>query len=159
MTHQIDAPTKSPIAKLTNKQQLFCLIFVSNGGNATQAAIEAGYSKKYANRQAHQLLDITRLQDEIARLQTHTVVTHIVNRETITQAHADIAFDTDLGTHERQRSLDSLAKMGGMFVNISINPDLDKYQVFRDAFDARQARDKLPQTIDGEAHEIIHPIE
>ncbi|MBV1928622.1 MAG: terminase small subunit [Gammaproteobacteria bacterium] len=36
------------MAKLTAKQQAFCETYVSNGFNATQAALSAGYSKKTA---------------------------------------------------------------------------------------------------------------
>lgn len=36
------------MAKLTPKQQKFCNEYLSNGNNATQAAIAAGYSKKTA---------------------------------------------------------------------------------------------------------------
>ncbi len=38
------------MAKLTKKQKAFCDEYLINGGNATQAAIKAGYSKKTANR-------------------------------------------------------------------------------------------------------------
>ena len=34
------------MAKMTAKQQAFCEIYITNGGNATQAAISAGYSEK-----------------------------------------------------------------------------------------------------------------
>lgn len=36
------------MAKLTKKQKAFCDEYLKNGGNATQAAIKAGYNKKSA---------------------------------------------------------------------------------------------------------------
>lgn len=36
--------------KMTSKQKAFCKAYLKNGGNATTAAIEAGYSKKTASR-------------------------------------------------------------------------------------------------------------
>ncbi|WBA79565.1 terminase small subunit [Endozoicomonas sp. GU-1] len=36
------------MAKLSPKQEAFCRAYITNGGNATQAAISAGYSKKTA---------------------------------------------------------------------------------------------------------------
>ena len=36
--------------KLTPKQQAFCEIYAGNGGNGTQAAIDAGYSAKTAQQ-------------------------------------------------------------------------------------------------------------
>ena len=38
------------MAKLTKKQKAFCDEYLRNGGNATQAAIKAGYSEKTANK-------------------------------------------------------------------------------------------------------------
>lgn len=37
-------------SKLTHKQRLFCEFYVVNGGNATQAAISAGYREKNAQQ-------------------------------------------------------------------------------------------------------------
>ena len=42
--------------KLTPKQKAFADEDVENGGNATQAAKEAGYSERTANEQAVRLL-------------------------------------------------------------------------------------------------------
>jgi phage terminase small subunit len=42
--------------KLTSKQKLFCEYYVSNGFNATQAAISAGYSEKTARQIGFEIL-------------------------------------------------------------------------------------------------------
>lgn len=52
--------------KLTQKQRRFIDEYIISG-NATQAAIKAGYSKKYANTNAAKLLQNTTIKTEIAR--------------------------------------------------------------------------------------------
>lgn len=54
------------VAKLTAKQQRFCDEYLIDL-NATQAAIRAGYSNKYANTNASKLLQITTIKDYIAQ--------------------------------------------------------------------------------------------
>ena len=49
------------MAKLTLKQQRFADEYIISG-NATQSAIEAGYSKKYANTNASKLLQNTTIK-------------------------------------------------------------------------------------------------
>ena len=41
-------PKSNRISKLSKKQEMFCRYYVSNGHNATKAAISAGYSEKTA---------------------------------------------------------------------------------------------------------------
>ncbi|WP_273712851.1 terminase small subunit [Leuconostoc mesenteroides] len=55
--------------KLTPKQQKFADEYIKTG-NATQSAIEAGYSKKYANTNAPKLLQNTTLKQYIERCMT-----------------------------------------------------------------------------------------
>ena len=52
--------------KLTPKQQKFADEYIKTG-NATQSAIEAGYSKKYANTNAPKLLQNTTLKQYIEK--------------------------------------------------------------------------------------------
>jgi phage terminase small subunit len=52
------------MAKLTEKQRKFGDYYIELG-NATQAAIKAGYSEKYANTNASKLLQNTTLKDYI----------------------------------------------------------------------------------------------
>ena len=52
--------------KLTQKQRRFIDEYIISG-NATQAAIKAGYSKKYANTNAAKILQNTTIKAEIAR--------------------------------------------------------------------------------------------
>ena len=54
------------MVKMTAKQQRFCDEYLIDL-NATQAAIRAGYSEKYANTNASKLLQITTIKDFIAK--------------------------------------------------------------------------------------------
>jgi phage terminase small subunit len=53
------------MAKMTPKQQRFCDEYLIDL-NATQAAIRAGYSEKYAHTNANKLLQITTIKDYLA---------------------------------------------------------------------------------------------
>lgn len=55
--------------KLTPKQKTFCKEYVRNGGNATQAAIVAGYSQKTAKYIGAENLTKPQISDYIAELQ------------------------------------------------------------------------------------------
>lgn len=52
---------------MTKRQEMFCQEFVKSG-NATQAAIKAGYSEKTANEQGSRLLAKVSIQDKIKQL-------------------------------------------------------------------------------------------
>jgi len=51
---------------LTQKKIIFCEEYIKNGGNATQAAIQAGYSKKSAKQQGSRLLTNVDVSEYIA---------------------------------------------------------------------------------------------
>jgi phage terminase small subunit len=55
----------APIEGLNPRQAAFVAHYVANGGNATQAAIKAGYSKQTADQQGHALLKHPRVSVEI----------------------------------------------------------------------------------------------
>ena len=54
---------------LTGRQEAFCIAYVNNAGNGTQAAIEAGYPVNGAHTRAYEALRSKRVQ---ARLETLT---------------------------------------------------------------------------------------
>lgn len=57
------------MSKLTAKQDAFVKAYLLNGGNATQAAIKAGYSEKTANEQGAQNLAKLSIKEAIAKHQ------------------------------------------------------------------------------------------
>lgn len=54
-------------SKLSVKQELFVTEYIRNKGNATQAAIKAGYSEKTARSQGQRLLTNVDIKNEIKR--------------------------------------------------------------------------------------------
>ena len=65
--------------------------------NATQAAIRAGYSPKWANRQAHNLIDDSRLAAAIAEKQAKTAEKLNIKREDLIRRLLEIA-DLDVSS-------------------------------------------------------------
>lgn len=55
--------------KLSAKQQAFCRAYITNGGNATQAAIKAGYSEKGVRVTACRLLTNVNIKEKIGKQQ------------------------------------------------------------------------------------------
>ena len=60
---------EAALQKLTRKQEQFCRIYVQNGFNAKNAAIEAGYSKKTAYSIGNENLNKPELKQYIENLQ------------------------------------------------------------------------------------------
>jgi phage terminase small subunit len=101
--------------KLTPQQEAFCRAYALNNGNASQAALSAGYSAKAAKEQGCRLLTKAHIVDYIKGL-SQPKVTHeldtIEGRRARLQSIADRA--------ERQgdelKALDQLSKMCGDYI-------------------------------------------
>ena len=114
--------------KLNARQKAFCEFYVASG-NATDAAIKAGYKEKYAGVNADKLLKNTNIQKYIEELQEkakgNRIMTAIERMEFLTSMIKDGAVkDTD-----RLKALDILNKMDGEYTqkvevngNINSNP-------------------------------------
>jgi len=115
------------MTKLSVKQETFARQYVMNGGNATQAAISAGYSEKTAGQIGNENLKKVEIVEAIKNLSApksaHELDT-IEGRRARLQAIADRA--------ERQgdelKALDQLSKMCGDYIerkhitgNVQIN--------------------------------------
>lgn len=98
-----------------DRGRAFVLAYLSNGHNATQAAISAGYSAKSAAQKGSDLLHrpdvVAILEEERKKLATENKVTV----ERIAQELAKIAFGTDRDTI-KMKALELLGKTLGMFV-------------------------------------------
>jgi phage terminase small subunit len=78
--------------RLTAKQEKFIEIYLSNGGNATQAARNAGYSEKTANEQGSQNLAKLSIQERVrARVAEAGVQTNEVMGTLVSHMRADLA--------------------------------------------------------------------
>lgn len=80
------------MAKLTEKQELFCKEYIIDL-NATQAAIRAGYSEKTAQEQGSRLLSNVMVQYKISELKS--------SREERLQIDADWVLKQAVKVHER----------------------------------------------------------
>lgn len=127
--------------KLTIKQREFADEYIINGGNATQAAIKAGYSEKYANTNANKLLQNTTIQNYIEervkqasdeRLMDVTealVLSAMIARGERHEAYSkhydhlkngvtkEVTYITTPDFEERQRSIDHILKVHGAYVD------------------------------------------
>ena len=88
-------------SKLTPKQEKFCLNYLKMG-NATQAAIAAGYSKRTANRIASQNLSkldiVTRLKELNAKVASSSIMDVQERKERLTEiARARLTDFMELG--------------------------------------------------------------
>ncbi|MGG7215363.1 terminase small subunit [Clostridium nigeriense] len=110
--------------KLTPKQKAFADYYIENGGNATQAAIKAGYSKKYANTNANKLLQNTTISKyieernkiiESERIASITEVKEYWTR--VMRGEEKDQFGLDASLQDRNKAAESLAKTYGMFIN------------------------------------------
>lgn len=68
---------------MTPRQNTFCMLFVANGGNGTQAAIQAGYSKKNARTQAVRILADANVKQRVAELQAKQAADAQVTADTL----------------------------------------------------------------------------
>jgi len=102
----------------TERQRRFVAAYLRLG-NATKAAIEAGYAPKYADRQGHQLLEKTRelLEEERKKLEKQ----ELIKREQVFRLWAQLMSGVDengepVPASVRLKASELAAKALGMFV-------------------------------------------
>lgn len=114
--------------KLNARQKAFCEFYVASG-NATEAAIKAGYKEKYAGVNADKLLKNTNIQKYIEELQEkakgNRIMTAIERREFLTK----MILKEETKDTDRLKAVDILNKMDGEYTqkvevngNINSNP-------------------------------------
>ena len=114
--------------KLNARQKSFSEYYVASG-NATEAAIKAGYKEKYAGVNADKLLKNTNIQKYIEELQEkakgNRIMTAIERREFLTK----MILKEETKDTDRLKAVDILNKMDGEYTqkvevngNINSNP-------------------------------------
>lgn len=107
MTNKTDKPND-----LTGKQQAFVAAYLSNGFNATRAAVEAGYAPGSAHVEGSRLLRNAKVQTAIVSAFQEKGV----SPETIQILLSSIAFDADIADFEPwingEKALDQLRTEG-----------------------------------------------
>lgn len=100
--------------ELTVKQKRFVELY---DGNATEAAVKAGYSQKYANRIAAQLMDNEKIVERIQEREAERDATEIMTREQRKIFWTAIARDESQSIRDRLRASELLGKSEGDFID------------------------------------------
>ena len=107
------------MAKLTDKQRSFIEHYCSNGFNATQAAISAGYSEKTAQEQSSRLLSNVMISDAIQLFMSKSTKKSLITTEDIVKRLIDEAEYVGEGASHSARiaALKTLTDFTGGFDN------------------------------------------
>ena len=105
------------MAKMTSKQQAFCEAFITSGGNATQAAIVAGYSDKAAKEIGCQNLTKPNIAEYIAKFKGEATERALVTVEDVVNGllHEAKGLGEDTSTSARVAAYKALSDYTGGF--------------------------------------------
>ena len=127
--------------KMTAKQQRFCDEYLIDL-NATQAAIRAGYSEKYAHTNANKLLQITTIkeyikarmaekqseliadQDEVLKYLTSVMRGEEKDEQLVSNAMGELETQKVRRQHNQMKAAELLAKRYGLLVE-KLEADVD----------------------------------
>lgn len=127
-----DRPKAKP-QKLSPQHQAFCDAY---RGNATQAAIDAGYSPRSAGTTGYRLLKDADVQREIDRQQRARSKAAIMSREEMQQLFSGTARDTKLSIRDRLTAAQLLGKTRGDFSEkLEVKGDLTLHELVRESLE------------------------
>lgn len=115
---------------MTARQRKFAEYYVESG-NATQSAVKAGYSKKFAHTNASKLLNVEEVKAYVQELTEKGQRERIMSALERQALLSDIARDSDESMTARLRAIDLLNKMTGVY----IVQDEDENEEVLDALD------------------------
>lgn len=98
-----------------NERQKKFAEYYAQCGNAEQAAINAGYSEKYARGNAHKLVANSCISDYIRQLSEAEQDSRIMTAKERQAMLSDIAKDSDNAPSDRIKAVDTLNKMTGEY--------------------------------------------
>ena len=99
---------------MTERQKKFAEYY-AQCGNAAKSAVQAGYSKKYANTNAVKLLQNTTIQEYIRQLSEKAQNDRIISARERQALLSDMAKDAENAPSDRIRAIDTLNKMTGEY--------------------------------------------
>lgn len=102
------------MSDLTEQQKLFCLEYVNNRFNGTQAAILAGYEENSARSQASRLLTNDNILKEVKRIQNKLQKKLDFELEDALRIELDIAYNGEKDS-DRLKALDQISKKLGLY--------------------------------------------
>ncbi len=100
---------------MTARQRKFAEYYVESG-NATQSAVKAGYSKKFAHTNASKLLNVEEVKAYVQELTEKGQRERIMSALERQALLSDIARDSDESMTARLRAIDLLNKMTGVYI-------------------------------------------
>lgn len=100
---------------MTARQKKFAEYYAQSG-NTVQSAIKAGYSEKYANARAYEMLGNVGVAEYIRELSEKVQNERIMTAKERQVLLSDIAKDGDNDPADRIRAVDTLNKMTGEYV-------------------------------------------
>lgn len=117
-------PKRKDGVTVTERQKKFAEYY-AQCGNAAQSAIQAGYSKKYANTNASKLLQNTTITEYIKRLTEDAQTARIMTARERQALLSDMAKNGKNSPADRMRAIDTLNKMTGEYTQkVSIDGDV-----------------------------------
>lgn len=118
--------------KLNMRQKKFAEYYAQSG-NATDSAVKAGYSKKYANTNATKLLQNTTISEYIKELSEKAKDERILSAKDRQIMLSDIAKDTSNEPSDRIKAVDTLNKMTGEYT-VKVDTTVKTSQKLADVF-------------------------
>lgn len=101
---------------MTARQRKFAEYYAKSG-NATQSAVKAGYSKKFAHTNASRFLNVEEVKAYVRELTEKGQRERIMSALERQALLSDIARDSDEGMSSRLRAIDLLNKMTGVYIS------------------------------------------
>lgn len=98
------------------KYEKFCVEYRKNGGNATAAAIAAGYSERTAAQQGARLLRNVKVAARLEELAKDAIRKQIISADKRAMYLSKIVEDDTMDPFARIRAIDILNKMDGLYV-------------------------------------------
>ena len=115
---------KDGVPPMTERQKKFAEYY-AQCGNAAQSAIQAGYSKKYANTNASKLLQNTTITEYIKQLTEDAQTARIMTARERQALLSDMAKDEQNELSDRIRAIDTLNKMTGEYTQkVDVSGDM-----------------------------------
>ena len=102
--------------KLTLKQQKFADYYIQLG-NATEAAVKAGYSEKYAGQNADKLLKNTNVQMYIEKRNAELEDERIANMVEVKRFWTEMMRNMMVEPKDRLKASEFIAKTNGAFID------------------------------------------
>ncbi len=124
--------------KLTTKQKAFCEIYAKNGGNAKQAAIDAGYSADTAYSIGNENLKKPELLEYIRELSAPAENKRIADATEVKEFWSSILRDDMEKTSDRLKASELLGKSAAMFIDRIETKEINA------AEELKNLADKLP---------------